>query len=658
MAKPRLELQGDFVLAQHPELPPMRLAADQPVTWLFCENETNVRRLYSVDTPGPFKDGINDFLIESDVEAVRKDCGTKCAAHVQIELAPFGSSTVKLRFRLADTVTVSFIDFDTIFSERKEEADEFYKALQRGIEDADSCLVQGQALASLIWSKQFYYFDVRRWLEGDPTQPPPPSARRQGRNSEWQHLSNAHIVSMPDKWEYPWYASWDLGFQAVSFALVDPEFAKSQILLLLLDRYMHPNGQNPAYYWAFGDANPPVHAWAAWRVFEMDKALTGRADHAFLERVLHKLLLNFGWWVNREDAGGRNLFQGGFLGLDNIEIFNRSAPLPTGGNLDQADGTAWMASYALHMMRISLELACANVAYQDVATKFFEHFLYIAEAMSQAGHGSGLWDEQDSFFYDALCLPSGETMPLRVRSLVRLIPLIAVQVLEPEVIRSLPIFAERLDWFLVNRPDLARLISNWSATGEGETRLLALLRGHRMKSLLKRMLDEAEFLSTYGIRAVSKFHEKNPYVFDHVGHHAEVRYLPGESDSRLFGGNSNWRGPIWMPINYRLIEALFEFHRYYGDRFMVEYPSGSGAMLSLHQVATLLSQRLVKTSTVGTDGRWPVMAAYPQLQGDLESRDLLLFHEYYHGDSGRGVGASHQTGWSATVALLLQPRPG
>jgi hypothetical protein len=656
LTKPRLRLQGESVSAQHPDLPPMRLTVDCPVNWLFCENETNVQRLYGVDAPGPFKDGINNFLVGADAKAVREDHGTKCAAHVQLELPPLESRTVKLRFRPSTDTSKPFRDFDTVFSARQTEADEFYEALQREIKDTDERLVQRQALAGLIWSKQFYCFDVRRWLDGDPTQPPPPPKRREGRNAEWQHLSNAHVVSMPDKWEYPWYASWDLGFQAVSFALIDPEFAKSQILLLLLDRYMHPNGQKPAYEWAFGDANPPVHAWAAWRVFEMDKALTGHADFAFLERVLHKLLLNFGWWVNRKDAAGHNLFQGGFLGLDNIEIFNRSAPLPTGGMLDQADGTAWMASYALHMMRISLELARHNMAYQDIATKFFEHFLYIAEAMSHAGQDTGLWDDQDSFFYDVLCLPSGATMPLRVRSLVGLIPLIAVQVLEPEALSALPVFREKLDWFLANRPDLARLISNWSAVGEGETRLLALLRGHRMKSLLKRMLDEAEFLSEYGIRAVSKFYRDHPYIFDHAGHHAEIRYLPGESDSRLFGGNSNWRGPIWMPINYRLIEALLDFHRYYGEAFTVEYPSGSGTMLSLRDVAKSLGQRLIKLSLLGADGKRPVMAAYPQLQGDPQSWDLVLFHEYYHGDSGRGVGASHQTGWSAAVALLLQPR--
>jgi hypothetical protein len=656
--KPVLRRHDTLVEAQHPDFPPLILAVDQPVEWLFCENETNERRLCGIDAPGPFKDGINDYLVHADVSAVRRDAGTKCAAHVKLELPAQGTATLRLRLRLrqAQSADAPFVDFDAVFALRLAEADQFYAALQRDIADADARLVQRQALAGLIWSKQFYYFDVRTWLEGDPNQPPPPAARWQGRDADWQHLNNAHIVSMPDKWEYPWYASWDLGFQAVSFALIDPDFAKSQILLLLRDRYMHPNGQVPAYEWSFGDANPPVHAWAAWRVFEMNKALTGQSDHEFLRRVLHKLLLNFGWWVNREDAHDRNIFQGGFLGLDNIEIFNRSAPLPTGGTIDQADATAWMASYALDMMRISLELATVDPVYQDMASKFFEHFLYIAKAMGHAGGGTGLWDEQDKFFYDMLSLPSGEAVPLRVRSIVGLIPLLATQVLEPDKIGELSVFAMRVEGFLQHRPDLADLISRWQDPGHGERRLLSLLRGHRIKCLLARMLDETEFLGDYGIRAISKFHEAHPYVFEHSDQHVEVRYMPGESDSRMFGGNSNWRGPIWLPINYRLVEALFELQRYYGDDFTVEYPHGSGTMLSLGQVAERLAQRLVGLSLKGADGKRPVMAAYPQLQADPASRDLLLFHEYYHGDTGRGLGASHQTGWSATVALLIQPR--
>ncbi|HUZ63216.1 MAG TPA: glucosidase [Acetobacteraceae bacterium] len=654
--RPSLRLEGGGVEAQHPTMPPSRLAADQPVEWLFCENETNASRLFGVEAAGPFKDGINDYIVSGKEEAIRRDKGTRCAAHMRLDLPAKGRATLRLRLRPEGAAGSPFSQFDAIMAERLAEADAFYAVLQKDMPNADARLVQRQALAGMLWSKQFYCFDVRRWLEGDPTQPPPPPARRQGRDVDWQHLNNADIVSMPDKWEYPWYASWDLAFHAVTFALIDPDFAKSQILLLLRDRYMHPNGQKPAYEWAFGDVNPPVHAWAAWRIYQMDKVLMGRGDHDFLRRVLHKLLLNFGWWVNRKDEQNRNIFQGGFLGLDNIEIFDRSAPLPTGGSLSQADGTAWMAGFALDMMRISLELAMEEKSYQDIAVKFFEHFLYITEAMSQAGSGKGLWDDQDAFFYDMLSLPDGQTVPLRVRSLVGLIPLFAVHVLEPEMLDGLPEFAERLDWFLEHRPDLASLISHWNDPGHGERRLLSLLRTHRTRCLLNRMLDPEEFLSDHGIRAVSRYHDANPYIFRHNGESFGIHYLPGESDSRLFGGNSNWRGPVWMPINYLLVEALFEYQRFYGDGLKVEYPTGSGNQVPLRIVAQALAERLAGLSLKGTDGKRPVMAAYPALQDDPDSQDLVLFHEYYHGDTGRGVGASHQTGWSGLVALLLQPR--
>jgi hypothetical protein len=515
-------------------------------------------------------------------------------------------------------------------------------------------LVQRRALAGLIWSKQFYNFDVRRWLEGDPGQPKPPAARWHGRNADWQHLSNADVISMPDKWEYPWYASWDLGFHAVTFAMIDPAFAKTQILLLLADRYMHPNGQIPAYEWEFSDANPPLQSWAAWRVFEIDQRLTGAPDLSFLRKVFNKLLLNFGWWVNRKDANGLNIFQGGFLGLDNIEIFDRSAPLPTGGSIDQVDGTAWMASFALFMLKIALELAKTEPDYQDIAIKFFEHFLLIAQAMSRVGGMDGLWNEEDSFFYDVLRLPSGQTVQLRARSIVGLSPMIAVQVLEPGTLQALPKFAARMNWFLQHRPELAALISNWNIPGQGQLHLLSLLRGHRMKGLLSRLLDEAEFLSDYGPRAVSKIHQDHPYVFDLLSQHAELRYLPAESDTGAFGGNSNWRGPVWMPLNFRLIEAILVFQLYYGDDFVVEFPVKSGKMITLREVAAMLAQRLINLSLKDANGNRPVMATYPQLAADIAAQDLVLFHEYYHGDNGRGVGASHQTGWSATVATLIQ----
>ena len=655
IVKPELQLRrNNVVAALHPTMDAMDFEIDQTAPWLFCENETNTKRLFGMQTPGPFKDGINDFVVSGDVNAIRRDAGTKCAAHVTLNVPAQGEVTVRLRLRPAHSATPAFTDFDTVLAQRQQEADEFYDALQFKITVPDVRLVQRRALAGLIWSKQFYNFDVRRWLEGDPGQPKPPAARWQGRNSDWQHLSNADVISMPDKWEYPWYASWDLGFHAVTFAMVDPAFAKAQLLLLLADRYMHPNGQIPAYEWEFGDANPPLQSWAAWRIFEIDHRLNGSPDYSFLRKVFNKLLLNFGWWVNRKDQNGLNIFQGGFLGLDNIEIFDRSAPLPTGGSIDQVDGTSWMASFALFMLKIALELAKIEPDYQDIAIKFFEHFLLIAQAMTRAGGSEGLWNEEDSFFYDLLRLPSGETVQLRARSIVGLSPLIAVQVLESSVLQNLPRFTARMNWFLQHRPDLAALISNWNIPGQGRLHLLSLLRGHRMKGLLSRLLDETEFLSDYGPRAVSKYHEQHPYVFNLASQHAELRYLPAESDTGAFGGNSNWRGPVWMPLNLRLIEAILVFQLYYGDEFVVEFPVKSGTMITLQQVAAVLAQRLINLSIKDATEKRPVMAVYPQLQADIAAQDLVLFHEYYHGDNGRGVGASHQTGWSAAVALLIQ----
>jgi hypothetical protein len=509
----------------------------------------------------------------------------------------------------------------------------------------------------MLWTKQYYQFDVTRWHDGDPGQPKPPRARRHGRNADWRHMCNGDIVSMPDKWEYPWYASWDLAFHAVAFALIDPDFAKKQLLLLVKERYMHPNGQLPAYEWAFGDANPPVHAWATWRVYELDREVTGVGDREFLEVMFHKLLLNFSWWVNRKDAEDHNIFQGGFLGLDNVGIFDRSSPLPTGGRIDQADGTAWMASYALDLMQIGLELAMTNSAYVEIAVKFFEHFLYIAEAVScSEGCRTGLWDGQDEFFYDVLHLPDGTRVPMRIRSIVGLIPLFAVHVLEDRVYGHLPGLRERLAWFLDHRPNLAKLVSRWTEPGTGNTTLLSLLRGQRMTALLRRALDEAEFLSGHGVRALSRVHRDAPYVFDHDGVNVCIQYRPAESDSRVFGGNSNWRGPVWIPVNYLLIESLYEFHRYYGNEFRVEYPTGSGKRFSLSEIADDLARRVTTLFLKDAQGVRPVMAAYPMLQADPQSQDLVLFHEYFHGDNGRGVGASHQTGWSGLVALLLQPR--
>ncbi len=661
---------GDEVVARHGGHEPLLLTAhaETPPRWLFCENETNVRRLFGDAGAGPFKDGFNDYLVHGDASAVRHDAGTKAAAYVHMTLPPGGCRVMTLRWRPLSASEIGAstspqphgrpttpYDVDGLFVERRAQADAFYACLQQALDDPDARLVQRQALAGLLWSKQYYEFDVSRWLDGDAAQPTPPARRKRGRNADWRHLANGEVISMPDKWEYPWYASWDLAFQAAAFALIDPVFAKQQLLLLVKDRYQHPNGQLPAYEWAFGDGNPPVHAWAAWRVYEIDRAWNGRPDHEFLELVFHKLLLNFGWWVNRRDADGHNIFQGGFLGLDNIGIFDRSAPLPTGGHIDQADGTAWMAAYALDMMRIALELATVNRTFVDIGVKFFEHFLYIAGAVNSGDADErGLWDEQDEFFYDALHLPDGSSQPMGVRSIVGLIPLFAVHVLEERVHGRLPGLKERLRWFLRHRPDLARLVSRWTEPGVGNSLLLSLLRGHRTKALLRRALDTAEFLSDYGVRALSRYHRDHPFVYEHNGESFGIRYLPGESEGRVFGGNSNWRGPVWPPVNYLLIESLYEFHRYYGDEFRVDYPAGSGNRLTLREVADALAGRVIRLFLKDADGRRPSMASYPALQVDPSTRDMVLFHEYFHGDDGRGMGASHQTGWTSLVALLLQ----
>ncbi len=653
----RQRLEGG-VAVPHPGLGQFTWVVEgQPVA-LFTENETNARRLYGSDQPGPFKDAFHEAIVSGRAEALATTGqGTKSAVHLVVEVAPGGS--VVVRSRLARALPEHpFEGFDAQVATRRREADDFYGELQQNMTDADERLVQRQALAGMLWSKQFFYFDIPAWLEGDPGQPAPPEGRRRGRNHEWSHLNNADILSMPDAWEYPWYAAWDLAFHCIPLAMVDPDFAKDQLLLLTREWYMHPNGQLPAYEWAFGDVNPPVHAWAAWRVFQMDRKRRGdQGDLEFLERVFHKLMLNFTWWVNRKDAQGRNVFQGGFLGLDNIGVFDRSAPLPTGGFINQADGTAWMAMYSLNLMRIALELALHNKVYEDIATKFFEHFLHIAHAMTNIGdEGVGLWDETDQFFYDVLHTPDMRLTPLRVRSMVGLIPLFAVEVLDEDLLERLPEFNRRLKWYLTYRPELADLVSRWDKPGAGERRLLSLLRGHRMGRLLQRMLDEGEFLAPHGIRALSRHHAEHPYTFDVMGHQLSVRYQPAESDSGLFGGNSNWRGPIWMPVNYLLVESLQKFAHYYGDRLRTECPAGSGMMLTLDQVADELASRLCRLFLKDASGRRPALAAHPKQHEDENFRDYPLFHEYFHGDTGRGVGASHQTGWTGLVAKLLQPR--
>jgi hypothetical protein len=657
--RPQLVAREDHsVSVDHPSLPHLRLFCDGRPEFLFCENETNIRRLWGMDAPGHyFKDGINDYIVEGDAEAVNPERrGTKVAAHYRMTLSAGGSYRLRARLTL-DHGASGLGGFDRVFDERRAEADEFYSELQQDIADPDARLVQRQTLAGMLWSKQFYYIDIPEWLSGDPLQPEPPRSRRHGRNSDWPHLNNADIVAMPDKWEYPWYAAWDLAFHAVTLALVDPGFAKNQLLLLTRDWYMHPNGQLPAYEWAFSDVNPPVHAWAAWRVYEIDREHRGdNGDRAFLERVFHKLMLNFTWWVNRKDVEGRNIFQGGFLGLDNIGIFDRSASLPTGGYVNQSDGTAWMAMYTLNLMRIALELALEDHVYEDIASKFFEHFLYIAEAMTNiGGDGIGLWDEEDEFYYDVLHLPDGKRIPLRVRSLVGLIPLFAVEVLDASVFAQLRRFSARTHWFLEHRPHLARLVSRWYDARDGERHLLSLLRGHRMKRLLSRMLDESLFLSDFGVRSLSKLYQNDPYVFQHGDTRLSIAYDPGDSTSGAFGGNSNWRGPIWMPVNFLIIESLRRFHSYYGDDFKIECPVGSGTMLHLGEAADELSRRLCCLFLRDKNGNRPVFGDSRILQEDPQCRDNLLFYEYFHGDTGRGLGASHQTGWTGLIALLLQP---
>jgi hypothetical protein len=513
-----------------------------------------------------------------------------------------------------------------------------------------------QAFAGLLWSKQFYHYYVRRWLEGDPAHPAPPPERLGGRNHEWTHLYNEDIISMPDKWEYPWYAAWDLAFHAVPLALIDPDFAKEQLILFLREWYMHPNGQIPAYEWALGDVNPPVHAWAAWRVYKIEKRVRGTGDRRFLERVFHKLLLNFTWWVNRKDAEGMNVFQGGFLGLDNIGVFDRSAPLPTGGHIDQSDGTSWMGMYCLNMLAIALELASENPAYEDVASKFFEHFVYIAHAMDHRGGAEdmSLWDDVDGFFYDVLHVPGGPTRRMRIRSMVGLIPLYAVEALEPEIVDRLPGFKRRMQWFIDHHPDFREHVQEMEEPGRGVRRLLSIVTREQLPRVLHYMLDEEEFLSPFGVRALSRYHRDHPFVEQVMGTEYRVSYEPAESSTGLFGGNSNWRGPIWFPVNVLLIEALQKLDHFYGDGVKVACPTGSDQLMPLRDVSAELERRLVRIFRRGEDGRRPVLGAVEKFQADSHWRDLIPFHEYFDGDTGAGVGASHQTGWTALVAKLLQ----
>jgi len=654
--KPALSATGtDAIVISHNTLGEYHCYLDDAPELLFCDNNTNGKKLYGMEAKGYFKDAFHDAVIHNQTDAVNPDqTGSKACGHFKFSIP--AQSKVEVRLRLTRTPNAqAFSDFDQVFDTRLREADAFYDGIQSNIKDPEGKMIQRQAFAGMIWSKQFYYYDIPEWLNGDPGQPKPDPERHKGRNKNWQHLNNADIISMPDKWEYPWYASWDLAFHCVTLAMIDPAFAKNQLLLMTRVWYMHPNGQIPAYEWALDDVNPPVHAWSAWEVYKTEcEANGGIGDLDFLERVMHKLILNFTWWVNRKDADGNNVFQGGFLGLDNVGVFDRSAPLPTGGYINQADGTSWMAMYCLNLMRIALELALHNRVYEDIATKFFEHFLYIAKAMTNIGDQSiGLWHEEDAFFYDVLRFPNGEMTPLKVRSMVGLIPLYAVEIIEPEMLERLPDFKRRLEWFLNYRPDLAGLVSHWNEPGRGNRCLLSLLRGHRMKQILRRMLDETEFLSDYGVRSLSRAHLDHPYVFSCGGQSLTVKYQPAESESGVFGGNSNWRGPIWFPVNYLLITSLRRFDAYYGDDFKVECPTGSGQYLSINAVADELSLRLTRIFRKNRQGHRPVFGDNEKLQNDPHFKDYIVFHEYFHGDNGSGAGASHQTGWTGLVARLL-----
>ncbi|HRP92677.1 MAG TPA: glucosidase [Ignavibacteriaceae bacterium] len=656
-SKPKMFSDVDSIKLVHEKLGEYNLYYDENPEALFCENETNNKRLYNVDNTNTYlKDGINDYITQKIKSSVNPSkTGTKASLNYDIEIDGGSFKSVRLRL-VKNSIQDPFQNFDLIFKQKINEADEFYADIQAEIKSDDAKNIQRQAFAGMLWSKQFYYYDVEEWINGDKGQPKPPAQRKEGRNKDWLHLNNADIISMPDKWEYPWYATWDLAFHCISFAIIDPEFAKKQLVLFTREWYMHPNGQLPAYEWNFSDVNPPVHAWAAWRVYKIDQKLQGKSDTDFLERVFHKLLLNFTWWVNKKDYDGRNIFQGGFLGLDNIGVFNRSTEFTSGERIDQSDGTSWMAMFSLNMLRISLELSKTKSIYQDLTTKFFEHFLYIAQSMTNmGGEGIGLWDEEDGFYYDNFHI-NDSVFPLKVRSMVGLIPLFAVEVLEPELMNLTPEFNTRLNWFLTNKPEMASLVSRWNEKGSGERTLLSLLRGHRMKKLLKRMLDETEFLSDYGVRALSKYYEQNPYEINILGINHEVKYTPAESNTGLYGGNSNWRGPIWFPVNFLIIESLYRFHHYYGDDFQIECPTNSGKFISIKDAADELANRLSKIFLRDENGLRPVFGNNNKFQNDLHFKDYLLFNEYFHGDNGSGLGASHQTGWTGLIAKILQPK--
>ncbi len=644
--------------ADHPTLGKRWLYVQNHSEMLFTENETNNQRIFGNVNSSPYvKDSINDYVVNGDREAVNPgQVGTKAALRYELTIAPGTSQTLQLRLSDLPNLTTPLGDqFSITFHQRHQEADEFYQRITPFSLTDDRRNVQRQAFAGMLWCKQYYHYIIEDWLKGDQTSPKPSSNRQQGRNREWIHFYTDDILSMCDKWEYPWFAAWDLAFHCITLTMIDPDYAKYQLDILTREWYMHPNGQIPAYEWAFSDVNPPVHAWATWRVYKIEQKMYGQGDRQFLERVFQKLLLNFTWWVNRKDTEGNNIFQGGFLGLDNIGVFDRSAALPTGGHIDQSDGTSWMGMYCLNMLTIALELAKTNSVYEDIASKFFEHYLYIADAMNHIGEmEASLWNETDGFYYDVLHLPDDRQIELKVRSMVGLIPLFAVEILDPETLQQLPNFKKRMEWFIQNRPDLRHNVACMETPGIGATRLLAIASRDRLKRILEKMLDESEFFGAHGIRALSRHHADNPYIFYTNGMASRVDYEPAESSSGLFGGNSNWRGPVWFPVNFLLIESLQKFHHYLGDDFKVECPTGSSKMLNLWEVSAELSQRLTRIFLRDSAGQRPVYGGSEQFQSDPHWRDLILFYEYFHGDNGAGIGASHQTGWTGLVAKLIQ----
>ena len=652
------------VAVEHPKLGRYYLYCDRNVPLLFTENETNTQRIWGVANRIPYvKDGINNYVVAGQQDAVNPDrTGTKVAAHYQLEIRPGGQEVVNVRLTEAgpeDSLRVYGPhgpfggSYDEQFRARKHEADEFYAAITPPAMDRDAAEVMRQALAGMLWSKQFYYYDVNKWLEERGSNPFKSHRKTAPRNEHWHHMFNGDVISMPDKWEYPWYAAWDLAFHVLSLTLVDQDFGKQQLQLMLRDHYMHPNGQIPAYEWNFGDVNPPVHAFSTIFTYNLEKGQTGKGDREWLKSCFQKLLLNFTWWVNRKDRSGRNVFEGGFLGLDNIGVFDRSAPLPTGGYLEQADGTAWMALFCQNMLEIAVELAMTDSDYAEMALKFTEHFLWIASAMAHVGDDTGMWDEEDGFFYDVLRLPDGRAQRLKVRSMVGLLPLCAATAFDGEYVKKYPELGERLMWFLDARSELSTAIHDPARVGVGGRRLLSILDETKLRRILVKMLDENEFLSPYGIRSLSRFHADHPYVIRAGGQEYRVSYLPAESDTGMFGGNSNWRGPIWMPVNALIIRALLQSYAYYGDDFTVECPTGSGRQMNLYQVAAEIGQRLASIYLKGPDGRRPVYGGTPKFQEDPHWRDCLLFYEYFHGDNGAGLGASHQTGWTGVIARMM-----